>query len=1045
MQQPVWYEPLRSIRSLGSQKEKIQNMGQLAEARKRHLGQFFTPDAIAAFMWSFVADLPIRDILDNSIGSGRLLQYADPQKHRLYGVDIHAETVDQVKAVVEAAGFECDIRCAGMQDIQPRNFDCSLINPPFSVHLESAHLQRNEGFTRMGKFGPDTSATSDEYAVVQALRASGVVIALLPRSSADDIRSGKECWSVSVVTHRLRAVIDLPPETFKEENANVLTSVVVFGHMAMKPECLHITLDDLQSETPDLMLAQAVEEWRSNKHGKASLNYQHLDYAEPTITLPVTGDNSVTISLDGRRIKLRYRCGFTEARVANTVLKKRITSTELTRLPKGVRYAGQGKLDVEVYLLQDDPIAAFDAFVDSIAKAGGTPVLRPGVRETIRKKAVRYKRAAIPLKHTIWSRGASTAKVVTGHARKTHNVDPSKWVSPVIKQGEAISFTKQTSGKFRFEKTGKMYELGADEVESRFQLQGVSEGWQVVHAGLLDAYPNEVKSLRKRIVDLGIDKWLSWDFQTDDLIEVILKPKGAVAAWEQACGKSRLAAALILLSGVRHGLIVVESRLVDEMLGQLAKINIDLSTVNVIDGPEKLNQLAQINIIAYERLRMVIDPAHSKRITYAHKLRRRIGLLVADEGERLANMDSDQCKALFQVSARKCYIMTGTPIANYPRDIQGLMVYVAGDGTAVQPYGFRRGYIEKNWINSMEYATRGLDAVRNNFVVLEWVSWEFAETLRDGAKREIPKIANVEKYREWLAPHVKRRLTCEPEVAKFIQLPKLEFETIDLDWDADHLAFYLKAADEFAHWYKQRKEEGKNNLAVLLAKLQAVQTALNAPQKGVANLPDFVGTTSKQRAVLQFLLKVAGEGKKALLYCENPSTVTLLHSLLKEQGVDSVPFHGGISIKKRVAAKDEKFVKGTTPIMLATKGTARAGYNLPGSDIVAFYDRSWSSKTEGQAMRRPLRTERKKPVRVVYFHLPGSLDMYQAQMVAFKSDSANAGLDYATPELDDTEFLHLSTILNSFVEDLAKVRNIPSHKMRDLLKQTKASVALEAA
>lgn len=345
----------------------------------------------------------------------------------------------------------------------------------------------------------------------------------------------------------------------------------------------------------------------------------------------------------------------------------------------------------------------------------------------------------------------------------------------------------------------------------------------------------------------------------------------------------------------------------------------------------------------------------------------------------------------------------------------------------------------------MEFAGRGIDAVISDYVVLEWVTYEWMESMKDGAKREIPKIANVEKFRQWIAPHIKRRLTVEPEVAKFIMLPELKKQVVEVQWDAHHLAFYLQACDDFAQWYKNRDGEKRNNLAVLLAKLQAVQIALNAPQKGVDGIGVYSGLTSKQRAVLDYLIGIADNGKKALLYCENPDTVDILHNALKENDIDSVRFHGGITIKKRVKDKDTKFVNGTTPHLLATKGSAKAGYNLPMADYVLFYDRSWSAKTESQCMRRPLRTERKEPVNVVYFHLPGSLDLYQHQMVAFKADSANAGLDYATPELDDAEFLHLSNILESFVNDLAKFRNMSSHNMRELLKKAQAGSFAEVA
>jgi hypothetical protein len=246
-----------------------------------------------------------------------------------------------------------------------------------------------------------------------------------------------------------------------------------------------------------------------------------------------------------------------------------------------------------------------------------------------------------------------------------------------------------------------------------------------------------------------------------------------------------------------------------------------------------------------------------------------------------------------------------------------------------------------------------------------------------------------------------------------------------VEWDAAHLAYYLRAADDFAEIYRRMREsEQKNNLALLLAKLQAVQGALNIPQRGVEGLGRYTGLTSKQRAVVEYMVDLSSKGKKALLYCENPDTVKLLYRELAAKGIKSVQFHGGISIKQRVKADH----------LLATKSSAKAGYNLPCADVVLFYDRSWSAKTEGQAMHRPMRVERKEPVTVVYFHLPGSLDHYQDQMVAFKADSANAGLDWATPELEDEEFLHLSTVLQNFVDDLAKIHNLKPHQMREILK-----------
>src|SRR5471032_2961280 len=95
---PDWYAPLRAVVSLGSQAAPVVHQGELHAARRQHLGQFFTPDAIAAFMWSFVSswNIPRRiRILDNSGGSRRLLQFADPERHAVFGIDVHEDVIVQ--------------------------------------------------------------------------------------------------------------------------------------------------------------------------------------------------------------------------------------------------------------------------------------------------------------------------------------------------------------------------------------------------------------------------------------------------------------------------------------------------------------------------------------------------------------------------------------------------------------------------------------------------------------------------------------------------------------------------------------------------------------------------------------------------------------------------------------------------------------------------------------------------------------------------------------------------------------------------------------
>lgn len=1030
-----WYAPLREIQSLGSCDEGVAHQGELAAARRRHLGQFFTPDTIARYMWGFVERFsPKRKvhILDNSIGSGRLLQNADPERHSVYGVDVHEPVVTACQSVFEAAGFKVSIRRAGMEEIRPHGFDVALINPPFSIHLESPHLHPF-ACTTTGRYGAHTSAWSHDYALEQALEAANVVVALLPSTMAESIASPVSGESVQYVraARRLAGYFELPDDAFMAEGAHVRTAVLVFDRYRTRPGDFVRAPADLHQPSPFLAL-----HWEERSMDRPRLALQTLDDSVPAITRPVTGDAQVRIAHDGRYIQLGFSCGFTEAMVLNAVYVRRIFSSDGHRLPRGFRYAGQGKLDLEVYLAQEDPSAAFSQLLELIRSAGGEPVVARGLHEHLQRRARRAARQMTPLRHVVYTTGAGSARSVTGRARATHKVDDRMWASPLIKAGDEVTFEREEDGRYRFFMKGVAHSLAVDELNARFAVGNVEQGWEVVHEGLATSFPAHAAAIRSRVEALGIPSWLDWEFQVDDLVETLMKPSGCVIAWEQGCGKSRLALALILASGVRHGLIVVDARLIGELRAEMALTPIEPSELKVIDAAADLDDLRRFNLISYERLRMVVDASKSKRATYAHRLRRRIGLLVADEGERLANPTSEQSRALWRLSARRRYVLTGSPIPNYPRDAFGLIAFTGGDGTMAQPYGYRRGYLEANWLSSVEYADRGIDRFRDDFVVLEWVTWQFAESLQDGAKREVPKIGNLSLYRAMLAPHIKRRLVCEPDVAKYIQIDPPEFRVHTVDWDAAHVALYLRAADEFAAWYRDRQKDGARcNLVTILARMRAVHFAANFPQYGMEGVGTYGGLTSKQRAVIARMREIAAEGKQAILFAENPGVLNLISRELERVAVESVLFHGGISISKRVNAKDKRFLTGIATGLLSTKEAGRAGYNLPNADYVLFYDRAWTWRSEYQAMRRALRWNRTGTLVVEYFHLPGSIDVYQEQMVAHKRDAMQAGLDWATPELEDEAFLHMDTLLDRFVEDVALLHGAQTFDMRKLLKE----------
>src|SRR6185312_11252511 len=242
-----------------------------------------------------------------------------------------------------------------------------------------------------------------------------------------------------------------------------------------------------------------------------------------------------------------------------------------------------------------------------------------------------------------------------------------------------------------------------------------------------------------------------------------------ILGWTMGLGKTRGALGLCL-SGGDHNLIMVEAGLVGELVEQIEEIGLPADLWQVISSPEQCHDLHKINIISYSRARMPVATGAGRR-TYARMLRRRIHTLVADEAHLLRAPDTEQSRAVHMISPKCRFLMTGTPVANYVRDLLGLVRYVGGDGTAIQPFGLHRPYLTPELLRDMTMAARGTDVFRERHVVTEWVTHTFEDNLTRGAKREVPKVRNLGELRSWAAPFVLRRVAGEPEVAKYVRTP----------------------------------------------------------------------------------------------------------------------------------------------------------------------------------------------------------------------------------------------------------------------------------
>lgn len=1007
-----WFENLIKIKSLGSKAKRPGSLAGLHDARKEHLSQFFTPKKVTDLMWSIIENndgdaLGKISLIDNSCGNGAMFFNANPEKHKILGCDVHADSVDALSLALKEAGFDYNILNCGMEDLQVEGeVDVCLLNPPFSIHLESPALVPYE-CTTFGRFGSNSSAVSHEYALAQALDCANVVMALLPMNQVVQV--------IESNNPRLCAVYELPMDAFIEQGVRVKTAVCVFGHCYESFELIREKIDSDYSieQYPNILIG-------ANYSRRASIRRNGTSLAKPTITLPVTGNKEVKVTHKGRKIKLGFSCGFVQAQVENAILVARARSGDKKRrLANFVNYTGQGSLDLQLHLMQTDPnTSIYINLIDIINNNGGCAKVDSGLLNFIRKNARKVKRALVPFSRVIYQDGNTIASAKYQAINDVLIIEGA-FVSPVVSTGMIIDINCRND-RFYCQYEGVEYELSEGYISQNFKNISIASesGFVTKYEGKGVKYPHLLHEVDVRAKRLGLNRML-WDYQYNDLLETTIHPTGSIVGWDMGLGKTRFAIAAILLSNVKHGLIVVKAGLIPEFLRQIKEdlsefVNFD--DVNVISDLQSVTNLKQINIISYNKLYR--SPTANKRKPYAKLLKRRCGLVIADEAHLLSNYHTQQSRAVRMLCAKKLIAMTGTAIPNYARNIHPVLVSVSGDATAYNNWGIYNGRLEKHHIRSMNDAYTGIKEFLDTFVTMEWCTYEFEDDTR-GAKREIPKIKNVALYREMLAPHFKRRVTSEPDCAKYVQLPVPEIRDIFIDWDMSHLEHYYKVCRNFAGIWKNRHKD-KKSIASILPRINAVLKACNRPfvlDDNSGDIGVYLPPTSKDVYCCERLIQWVSEGKKAIYFVNSPDNVQRMSDMLISHGIKSVKYTGQENIKQRMAALEDDFKHGDVDVLLATKGCASEGLNIPQSSRI-LCDSSWNSKIEDQAIARVLRKGQLDDVVVERVHIKGSIDEYQRQMTEFKRDACRSGLDFGDSSFQDEEFLHMETIINRFIDGL---------------------------
>jgi SNF2 family DNA or RNA helicase len=933
--------------------ENDRGIPDLNKKRLLTLQQFFTPTPIIKFITQALmldtSGIPA-SVMDNSCGIGKMYQFLNSSCD-IGGIEIDEKAYYMARTLYPKGNIIKD----SLINHHSVKADYYIINPPFSIQLE----KKNCGFHNAGwgNLGPRTSIKSHIAAMETAIESTKFyVAAMLPRGYFENEDTLTfERW-VNEKAHLIYR-LDISEKAFTEYGFNWPCSVMIYqvsdSYTYYRNDAInepvHHSIDKLDEQT----LLNELNFLRTSPH-----------YA-----------------------KIKEAIDYIKRRGANPVLQNLRPAVEVVEPAPKLTLPLHGSNKVQISLSPDSSrlnikvdnlltALKIDQFKISLGKTWNQ-----GLRENTNESDVKYRRRTI----------LENASNIVELAESLYNLN----LQPEIdKQVITWHMKKQR---------------WLERQQTPFEQYILKDGqWVCLHEddGIKSMYPELYNQRLKRLDTLDISKWL-WTYQKEDIARMSLKDTNLMC-WEMGLGKSLAIIAMATMYGVKHSLIVVEPKLKDEFVKEMKKFDIPESDYQVILHERQLKTLRKFNIIAYNMLWRPLNNFTKK--TFAKAMRRRFQFIAIDEAHKIKAKDSQQAKAVRMLKSRYKLLSTGTPIANYPRNIFSLLVFGWGDGTERNPYGYYNP-IERS--DGYGYTT-GTRQFKDDFVSIEWVTPQFEQTLDTGQKsREVPKIKDPVKWWTMMAPKMLRRQRNEPDVSKVITFPKPVITTELIKMDDAHIKYYKHWLDNFAQWFREQlrleKEGGhKIDQMVVLAHLTQLQFASTIPQSpktAIKENPWTFGSTTKQVRALELVREAVDNGEKVIMFSERPELQRYMQRELSEHRIKAHLFVGDQGIKERNILLDDFRYNGIN-VLLATTTCGENGLNIPEANVVIIADTSWTPSKQIQAYSRILRPQQKKTPRIILLRAKGTIDEYMQQLMDAKSEAIGEGIDYQeASEFDPEEWL----------------------------------------
>lgn len=425
-----------------------------------------------------------------------------------------------------------------------------------------------------------------------------------------------------------------------------------------------------------------------------------------------------------------------------------------------------------------------------------------------------------------------------------------------------------------------------------------------------------------------------------------------ILADDMGLGKTVQVLAFLSRLELKDILVVVPTSLIFSWRREIERF-LPEAKITIHHGPERKSEFQGIILTTYATLRLDLDLFAQMDLQ----------ALILDEAQAIKNARTQTFQAVCRLRSRFRLSLTGTPLENHLNELWAHFHFLIPD-----LFGEEK---------------------------------EFANELQAGEAD--PRYLN--RIRKKIRPFILRRK--KQEVAK--DLPEKIEQVVWVEMEEGQRRIY----DQFLSGIRgdllkkvDAEGMGKCRMEVLEALLRLRQICCH-PLLVSSQLEDEVMESAKMETLLEDIDQVVEEGRKALVYSQFTSMLSLIGKKLKERGMSYAYLDGSTQNREEVVSKFQE--DPSLHLFLISLKAGGVGLNLTSADYVLLYDPWWNEAAENQAIDRAHRIGRKETVIAKRYVMVESVEEKMMKLKEHKRSLVDALLDEnvanASLTMEDLRFL----------------------------------------